>query len=150
VDDQLPTPNWAAHWEDTELPVEQVIAYYSHVLASAETQYSATEREALAAKESLVKFQPFIEGEQILLITDHAALTWAKTYENVNRRLASWGLVFAAYPKLKIVYRAGTDSKDEFSANSEDVPADDSALAQQPHQESCTESNQNEALSSDL
>jgi hypothetical protein len=104
IDDRLPMPNWAESWEDTEVPVERVIAYYSHILASTETRYSATEREALAAKESLVKFQPFIEGEQILLIMDHAALTWAKTYENANCRLASWGLVFAAYPKLKIVY----------------------------------------------
>jgi hypothetical protein len=43
----------------------------------AEKNYSATEREALGAKEALVKFQPFIEGEQIILVTDHAALQWA-------------------------------------------------------------------------
>jgi hypothetical protein len=107
VDDRLPAPAWAESWEDTEVPVERVIAYYSRVLAPAETQYSATERKALAAKESLVKFQPFIEGKQILLVTDHAALTWAKTYENANRRLALWGLVFTVYPRLKIVYRPG-------------------------------------------
>jgi hypothetical protein len=107
VDNCLPTPPWAESWEDTEVPVERVITYYSCVLAPAETQYLATEQEALAAKESLVKFQPFIKGKQILLVTDHAALTWAKTYENVNRRLASWGLVFATYPKLKIVYWPG-------------------------------------------
>jgi hypothetical protein len=28
-------------------------------------------------------------------------------YENANRRLAAWGVVFAAYPGLKIVHRAG-------------------------------------------
>ena len=50
-----------------------------------ERNYSATEREALAAKEALVKFQPFIEGESITLITDHAALVWARVYENANR-----------------------------------------------------------------
>ena len=66
-----------------------------------------TEREALAAKESLIHFQPFIEGERVLLVTDHAALTWAKTYENANRRLVAWGLVFAAYPQLIIVHRPG-------------------------------------------
>jgi hypothetical protein len=70
-------------------------------------QYSATEREALAAKESLVKFQLFIEGEQILLVTNHAALTWAKTYKNANKHLAAWGLVFSAYPLMKVVYRPG-------------------------------------------
>jgi hypothetical protein len=66
------------------------------------------EREALAAKEGLVKFQPFIEGEKILLITDHSALQWARTYENSNRRLAAWGAVFSAYaPGLEIIHRPG-------------------------------------------
>jgi hypothetical protein len=57
----------------------------------AEKNYSATEREALGAKEALVKFQPFIEGERIILVTDHAALQWARVYENANQRLAAWG-----------------------------------------------------------
>jgi hypothetical protein len=66
-----------------------------------------TEQEALAVKESLVCFQPFIEGERILLVTDHLALTWAKTYKNTNRRLAACGLVFAACPELVIIHRPG-------------------------------------------
>lgn len=41
-----------------------------------ECNYSVTEREALVAKEAFVKFQTFIEGESITLITDHAALMW--------------------------------------------------------------------------
>jgi hypothetical protein len=83
-DDRRPTPQWSTNWEDTLIPVERVVAYWSRVLAPAETRYSATEREALAAKESLVRFQPFMEGERVLLVTDHSALTWAKTYENAN------------------------------------------------------------------
>ena len=106
-DDRHPTPEWNQNWDETPIPVECVIAYWSRVLAPAETRYSTTEREALAAKESLVRFQPFIEGERILLVTDHSALTWAKTYENTNRRLAAWGLVFAAYPEMVIVHRPG-------------------------------------------
>ena len=69
--------------------------------------YSPTEREALALKEGLIKFQPYIEGEVILAITDHAVLTWSKTFQNVNRRLLTWGTVFAAYLKLQIFHRAG-------------------------------------------
>jgi len=106
-DDRKPTPTWNAAWEETLIPVERVIAYWSRVLAPAETRYSTTEQEALATKESLIHFQPFIEGERVLLVTDHAALTWAKTYENANRRLAAWGLVFAAFPQLVIVHRPG-------------------------------------------
>jgi len=106
-DDKRPLPDWATNWEETQIPVERVVAYWSRVLHSAETRYSATEREALAAKEALVRFQPLIEGEKVLLVTDHSALTWAKTYENANRRLAAWGLVFAAFPELAIIHRPG-------------------------------------------
>jgi len=99
---------WAPNFEDTVVHVKQVIAYWSRLFKSAETRYSTTEREALVAKEGLVKFQPFIEGEDVLLVTDHSALQWARTYENANRRLAAWGAVFSAYaPKLEIVHRAG-------------------------------------------
>ncbi len=66
------------------------------------------EREALAAKEGLVRFQPFIKGEDITLITDHAALQWAKTYENSNYRLAAWRMVFSALaPHLEIIHHPG-------------------------------------------
>ena len=99
---------WAPEFDETVVHVERVIAYWSRLFKNAETRYSTTEREALAAKEGLVKFQPFIEGEDILLITDHSALQWARTYENANRRLAAWGAVFSAYaPKLEIIHRAG-------------------------------------------
>lgn len=102
------TDEWASDFDETVVHVERVIAYWSRLFKNAETRYSTTEREALAAKEGLVKFQPFIEGEEILLITDHSALQWARTYENANRRLAAWGAVFSAYaPKLEIIHRAG-------------------------------------------
>ena len=65
------------------------------------------EREALALKEGLIKFQPYLEGEKIFATTDHAALTWSKTFQNVNRRLLTWGLVFSAFPNMRIIHRAG-------------------------------------------
>jgi hypothetical protein len=98
---------WAEEFEDTTVHVERVIAYWSRTLKPAERNYSATEREALGAKDALVKFQPFIEGETVVLVTDHAALQWARVYENANRRLVAWGAVYAAYPGLRIVHRAG-------------------------------------------
>ena len=100
--------DWAESFEDTVVPVERVTAYWSRSCKPAERNYSATEREALAAKEGLVHFLPFIEGEDTTLITDHAALQWARTFENANRRLAAWGAVFSAFaPHLDIVHRAG-------------------------------------------
>jgi hypothetical protein len=98
---------WGATLDETMVHVEPVIAYWSRSLKCAERNYSVTEREALWAKEALVRFQPFIEGEQVILMTDHAALQRVRVYENANRRLAAWGAVFAAYPGLKIIHRAG-------------------------------------------
>lgn len=99
---------WAETLEETEVQVERVIGYWSRTFRAAEKNYSTTEREALAAKEGLVRFQPFIEGEQVTLVTDHSALQWANTYENANRRLATWGAVFSAYkPGLVICHRPG-------------------------------------------
>ena len=61
----------------------------------------------MALKEGLIKFQPYIKGEKVLAINDHATLQWSKTFQNVNQRLLSWGTVFSAYPDLKIVHWAG-------------------------------------------
>ncbi len=108
INDEEYCQQWGLDFEETEVWTEQVVAYYSRRFKGPETQYSAMEREALAAKEGLVRFQPFIEGEKITLITDHLALQWAKTYENSNCRLAAWGTVFSAYaPNLEIVHRPG-------------------------------------------
>ena len=69
------------------------------MLQAAKRNHSPIEREALALKEGLIKFQPYLEGEKVLAITDHAALTWSKTFQNVNRRLLTWGLVLSAFPQ---------------------------------------------------
>ena len=106
-DDVPESPGWDQIFEDTTVYVERVIAYWSRSLKAAERNYSPTEREAMALKDGLIKFQPFIEGERIIAVTDHAALIWSKTFQNVNRRLLSWGTVFSAYPDLQIVHRAG-------------------------------------------
>lgn len=98
---------WQEPFEETVVYIERVIAYWSRILRSPERNYSPTKREALALKDGLIKFQPYIEGEIIYAVTDHAALTWTKTYQNINRRLLTWGTIFAAYPELKIVHRAG-------------------------------------------
>jgi len=105
LDNDVPeNGSWAESVDETWVHIERVIAYWSRVLKPAERNYSPTEREALALKEGLIKFQPYIEGETILAVTDHAALTWSKTFQNVNRRLLTWGTVFATYPKLRIVH----------------------------------------------
>jgi hypothetical protein len=69
--------------------------------------YSPMEREVLPLKESLLKFQMFLEGEEIVAVTDHAALTWSCTFQNVNHCLLNWGTIFAAYPDLQIIHPVG-------------------------------------------
>ena len=69
-----PSEPWDTTLEETWVYIERVIAYWSRILKPAERNYSPTEREALALKEGLIKFQPYIKGETILAVTDHAAL----------------------------------------------------------------------------
>ena len=108
INDSPTDDQWGSSFEETTVHVKRVISYWARTFKGAETHYSTTEREVLAAKEGLVKFQPFIEGEKVSLVTDHSALQWARTYENSNRRLAAWGSVFSAYaPNLDIIHRAG-------------------------------------------
>ena len=108
LDNDVPkNGNWGKTLDETWVYIERVIAYWSRVLKPAEWNYSPMEREALALKECLIIFQPYVEGEVILAITDHTALTWSKTFQNVNCQLLTWGTAFAAYPKLQIVHQAG-------------------------------------------
>jgi len=72
-------PNRLKLWTKHE-SILRGIAYWSRVLKPAERNDSPTKREALALKEGLIKFQPYIEGETILAVTDHAALTWSKHF----------------------------------------------------------------------
>jgi len=101
LDNDVPkNGNWVSTLDETWVH----IAYWSRVLKLAERNYSPTEWEALALKEGLIKFQAYIEGGTILAVTNHTALTWSKTFQNVNQRLLTWGTVFAAYPNLRIVH----------------------------------------------
>ena len=95
---------WDEDFKNTTVYVERVVTYWSRVLQSAERTYSPMEREALALKEGLIEFQPYLEGEKIFAITDHAALMWSRTFQNVNRRLLTWGLVFSAPPNMKMIH----------------------------------------------
>ncbi|EUC60919.1 Gag-Pol polyprotein/retrotransposon, putative [Rhizoctonia solani AG-3 Rhs1AP] len=67
-------------FEETTVHIERVIAYWSRILSDTENRYSPTEREALALREGLIKFQCYLEGTKFLAITDHATLTWSQTY----------------------------------------------------------------------
>src|SRR6201996_6517394 len=114
-------------FNETSVHIERVIGYWSRILKPAERNYSATEREMLALKEGLIKFQVYLEGEKVYAITDHSALTWGSTFHNVNRRLMTWGTILAAYPGLEIIHRAGRvhSNVDPISRLRHDIPNQD-------------------------
>jgi RNase H-like domain found in reverse transcriptase len=69
--DILPKPGtWDKDFENTMVSVERVIAYWSRTIKPAERNYSPTEREGLVLHDGAIKFQPYIEGENVLAITD--------------------------------------------------------------------------------
>ncbi|QRV87090.1 Retrovirus-related Pol polyprotein from transposon [Ceratobasidium sp. AG-Ba] len=95
------------NWLETKIPIERVCAYWSRVLRPAERNYSATEREALALKEALTKFQAHLEGAQFTAFTDHNALLFANKFAATTTRLAKFSLFFTTYPGMTIMHRAG-------------------------------------------
>lgn len=89
---------------------EHPIAYSSRSLNSAERNYSATEREALAVVFGVERFRPYLEGgPPFKVITDHSSLKWFFNLTNPTGRLARWGCRLSPY-QFDIVHRKGKDN----------------------------------------
>lgn len=71
-DDKHPLQGWASNWEKTNVPVERVVAYLL------EPSLTFSRNTIFRYRMRSVHFQPPIEGERVLLVTDHSALTWQK------------------------------------------------------------------------
>ncbi|CAF3796274.1 unnamed protein product [Rotaria sp. Silwood1] len=84
-----------------------VIAYASRTLSSAERNYSATEREALAIVWATQHFRPYLEGTKVLIRSDCKALQWLKNAKDVSGRLARWAMKLSAFQIESIQYRPG-------------------------------------------
>jgi hypothetical protein len=85
-DERRPKPMaWNDEFNETEVCIERVIAYWSRILTSTEKDYSPTKKEALALRGALIKFRPLIKGETIAVMTD----------------------VFSAYPRLSVTHQMG-------------------------------------------
>ncbi|CAF4944880.1 unnamed protein product, partial [Rotaria socialis] len=69
-----------------------VIAYASRTLSTAERNYGATEREALAIVWATKHFRPYLEGNKIYVRSDCKALEWMRTAKDVTGRLARWAM----------------------------------------------------------
>ena len=71
---------------------EHPIEYASRLLLPAERNYSTTEHEALAVVWAVQKFRGYIEGSEVIVLTDHQPLKWLFSLKSPTGRLARWAL----------------------------------------------------------
>ncbi len=75
----------------------QPLAYASRVLKPAETNYSTTDKEALAVVWALKHFRDIIHGYEIHVKTDHAAVVELFNAKSLTCKLARWALTVQDY-----------------------------------------------------
>ena len=76
------------------------IIYASRTLKGAELAYYTTEKELLAIVWALQEFRSYIMGGQIIIRTDHKALTFLKTCRLLSGRLTRWTMAIQDYDIL--------------------------------------------------
>ena len=73
---------------------------------SAESRYSAKEKECLAVVWAIRKFRPYNEGYSFKVITNHIALTWLHNLKKRTGRLARRELELLEFD-YEVIYRKG-------------------------------------------
>ena len=82
-----------------------MIAYASRVLSKAEQQYSAIQKECLAAVFAMKQFRHYLLGTHFQLLTDHSLLQWLSD-QKMEGLLCRWALAMQEYD-FTIKYRKG-------------------------------------------
>ena len=87
------------------------IAYHSRYLAQSEQNYAQIDREALAIISGLTKFQQYIWGRPVTIMTEHKLLLGLlglnKAVPQISLRMQQWALKLSAY-EYDLVHRPGT------------------------------------------
>lgn len=86
---------------------ENPIAFFSRKLTDTQRRWSTIEREAFSVIEALKKFDTWIFGAEIEVISDHNPLTFLTHSQPQGAKLARWALALQRY-NVSIVYRKGT------------------------------------------
>jgi len=63
------------------------VGYWSRGLTAAEQNYSTTERECLGVVWAVLKLRHFLDGQRLLIRTDHQALSWIYSTTDSSGRL---------------------------------------------------------------
>ena len=85
---------------------ERVIAYMSKTLTQAEIKYCVTRKELLAVVTALKQFHHYLYGQEVLLRTDNAAVSWLRRLKDPCGQMARWLQYIDTY-NLKITHRPG-------------------------------------------
>lgn len=85
---------------------ERPVAFYSRKLFPRETRYTVTEKECLAAVDSIRHFQAYLLGAPFDLITDHKALASLKTMTAGGARVTRWALAIQPF-QYSVIHRQG-------------------------------------------
>ena len=85
---------------------EIVVASAGRDFNTAERNYSATEREALAVIDGIKRFQSYLYGQKFFVHTDHSALKWLMSVQDPTGRLARWSLLIQQFD-FEIIHTAG-------------------------------------------
>lgn len=86
---------------------EHPIAFYSKKLTPCQTRWSTIEREAYSVLAALKRFDTWIFGAQVQIISDHNPLTYLTRGLPQGAKLARWALALQRY-NMTISYRKGS------------------------------------------
>jgi len=90
---------------------ERPVAFYSRKLYPRECRYTVTEKECLAAVDSVRHFQAYLLGAPFQLVTDHKALTSLQHMTGGGARVTRWALSLQPF-SYQVVHRQGGKHQD--------------------------------------
>ncbi|GFW84074.1 retrovirus-related Pol polyprotein from transposon opus [Trichonephila clavipes] len=92
--------------QNDEKGKENPIAFFSKKLTETQTRWATIEREAYAVIEALKRFDSWIFGVEIEVISDHNPLTYLTLTTPQSAKLTRWALALQRY-NIAISYRKG-------------------------------------------